>query len=245
MLIINKTNTRMAKPVRRTLFKVRSKLRITISNLLILLLPLILSCAMSHADSDTSEFESDENFYYEDAFSDQEYTDTQPFFSIEALMGGQSLEHVQFDNGERDSIRAGSGVYIAIGLVHRMFEQKIAVGFKAGYLFDLITAKNNAGDKSVLSFTRKPIDIFGHYWIDRHIIGGGFTAHLDPIFTSRETTDSARYHTAYGAYAEYLYHFTGTGSALGIKYLSINYKNIRTSKTSDGSGWGISFNQLF
>mgnify|MGYP005988807137 CR=1 FL=1 len=217
------------------------------SSLLVLALCTLLLTpfGMGHADNDTSEFESDENFYYEDAFSDEEYTDTRPFFSVEALLGGQTLEHVEFDNGERDSIRAGSGVYIALGLAHRMFEKKMDVGFKAGYLFDLITAKNNAGDESVLSFTRKPIDVFSHYWIDRHIIGGGITAHLDPIFTSRETADSARYHTAYGAYAEYLYHFTGTGSALGIKYLSISYKNTRTGETSDGSAWGINFNQLF
>lgn len=201
-------------------------------------------------DFDDSEFEesdltSEEGFYYEDAFSDREYTDTRPFFSLEALLGGSTLEKIKFENGDVDSIRAGSGVYIAFGIAHLMFEKRMDVGIKAGYLFDLVTAKADTGSQSVLSFTRKPIDIFSHYWAGRHCFGGGVTAHLDPVFTSRETTDNAKYHNAYGAYAEYLFHFTGTGSALGIKYLSINYKNKKTDKISDGSAWGITFNQLF
>jgi hypothetical protein len=193
--------------------------------------------ALSLADEEDEEDE--------DAFSDREYTDTRPFFSIEALLGGETLEQIQFDNGETDSIRAGSGVYIALGVAHLMFEKRMDIGIKAGYLFDLITAKADDGSESVLSFTRKPIDIFSHYWAGRHCFGGGLTVHLDPVFTSRETTDNAKYENAYGAYAEYLFHFTGTGSALGIKYLSINYKNKETEHSSDGSAWGITFSQLF
>ena len=192
-----------------------------------------------------NDLESEEGFYYEDAFSDREYTDTRPFFRLEALLGGSTLEKIKFENGDVDSIRAGSGVYIAFGVAHLMFEKRLDVGIKAGYLFDLVTAKADTGSQSVLSFTRKPVDIFSHYWAGRHCFGGGVTAHLDPIFTSRETTDNAKYHNAYGAYAEYLFHFTGTGSALGIKYLSINYKNKKTDKISDGSAWGITFSQLF
>jgi hypothetical protein len=212
----------------------------------LLILPLL--CLLASADlkaESRDDLENDEDFYYEDAFSDQEYTDTRAFFSVEALLGGQTLEYVEFENGETDSIRAGSGVYIALGFAHLMFEKKMDIGIKAGYLFDLITAKNNAGEKSVLSFTRKPLDLFSHYWFDRHAFGGGISAHFDPVFTSRETTDSAKYKTAYGAYAEYLYYFTGTGSALGFKYLSIDYKNRDTNEVSSGSAWGITFNQLF
>jgi hypothetical protein len=196
-------------------------------------------------ETESSNPEADEGFYYEDASADHEYTDTRPFFSIETLLGGQTLERIEFESGETDSIRAGSGVYIALGVAHLMFEKQMDVGIKAGYLFDLVTAKDNEGNESVLSFTRKPIDIFSHYWVDRHCWGGGLTAHLDPIFTSRDTTHSAKYENAYGAYAEYLYHFVGTGSALGIKYLSINYKNRETKEVTDGSAWGITFSQLF
>ncbi|NRA23649.1 MAG: hypothetical protein HRU08_04075 [Oleispira sp.] len=218
------------------------------STLLILLQAMSLSCyadaIISIDDSDT-KFEDDEDFYYDDASTDLEYTGIRAFFTVEALLGGQTLEHIEFENGETDSIRAGSGVHLALGVAHLLFNKQIDVGIRGGYLFDLVTAKNDQGKESVLSFTRKPIDIFSHYWINRHRWGGGISMHFDPIFTSRETTDSARYHHAYGAYAEYLYHFTGTGSALGIKFLSINYKNKETGKISDGSAWGITFNQLF
>jgi hypothetical protein len=210
--------------------------------------PCLLSLLISFATPALSledEEDEEEGFYYEDAFSDREYTDTRPFFSIEALLGGETLKQIQFDNGETDSIRAGSGVYIALGVAHLMFEKRMDIGIKAGYLFDLITAKADDGSESVLSFTRKPIDIFSHYWAGRHCFGGGLTVHLDPVFSSRETTDNAKYDNAYGAYAEYLFHFTGTGSALGIKYLSINYKNKETQHSSDGSAWGITFSQLF
>lgn len=196
---------------------------------------------------DDAEFDAEtkEGFYYEDAFSGDDYSDTRPFISIDALLGGQTLEKIEFENGEVDKIRAGSGVSFSLGIAHLMFEKRVDVGIKAGYLFDLITAKNSDGDESVLSFTRIPIDIFSHYWAGRHIWGGGLTAHLDPKFTSRETTDDARYHTAYGAYIEYLFHFTGTGSSLGVKFLNINYKNKKTNDVSDGSSLGITFSQMF
>jgi hypothetical protein len=183
--------------------------------------------------------------YDEDAFSDRTYTDTRPFFSLEALLGGKTLKEIKFKNGDTDSIRAGSGVYITLGVTHLMFEKRMDIGIRAGYLFDLITAKSDNGSESVLSFTRKPIDIFSHYWAGRHCFGGGLTAHLDPTFTSRETSDSAQYNNAYGAYAEYLFHFTGTGSALGVKYLSIDYINKKNGNITDGSAWGITFSQLF
>lgn len=196
-------------------------------------------------DEDFENDEEDEGFYYEDAFSDDEYADTRPFISIDALLGGQTLEKIRFDNGETDSIRAGSGVQLSIGITRLMFERKIDVGMKAGYLFDLITAENSTGDKSVLSFTRVPVEIFSHYWSGRHIWGGGLTAHFDPKFTSRNTSDNAKYHTAYGAYAEYLFNFIGTGSTLGVRFLNINYKNKKSNEVTDGSAWGITFTQLF
>jgi len=208
-----------------------------------------LLCALAgpaaSLENEDEELDTDEGFYYDDAFSDREYTDTRPFFTLEALLGGETLERIEFENGDTDSIRSGSGVYVALGIAHLMFEKQMDVGIKGGYLFDLVTAKDNEGNESVLSFTRKPIEIFSHYWVNRHCLGGGLTVHLDPIFTSRETSHSAKYDNAYGAYAEYLFHFTGTGSALGVKYLHINYKNKQTGATRDGSAWGITFNQLF
>lgn len=212
---------------------------------LICLLLSSLAIPILALETTDSELEVDEGFYYEDAFSDREYTDTRAFFSLEALLGGQTLENIEFKNGDSDSIRAGSGVYVALGIAHLMFEKQMDVGIKAGYLFDLVTAKDNEGNESVLSFTRKPIDIFSHYWVGRHCWGGGLSAHLDPVFTSRDTSHSARYKHAYGAYAEYLFHFEGTGSALGVKYLHINYQNRKTHDITDGSAWGITFSQLF
>jgi hypothetical protein len=212
----------LAKPVLRTLW------------LLFALVPTIFC----HAATTSLDYD-------EDAFSNRVYTDTRPFFSLEALLGGDTLKEIEFENGDTDSIRAGSGIYIALGVAQMMLEKRMDVGIRAGYLFDLITEKSDDGSKNVLSFTRTPIDIFSHYWAGRHCFGGGVTAHLNPTFTSRETSDDAQYKTAYGAYAEYLFHFTGTGSALGFKYLSIDYKNKKNGHITDGSAWGMTFSQLF
>jgi hypothetical protein len=224
----------LAKPMLRTLL------------LIFALVPTIFCHAATPSlDDNEREIETEQDLYYEDAFSNRNYNDTRPFLSLEALLGGDTLKKIEFENGDTDSIRAGSGVYVALGVAHLMFEKRMDIGIRAGYLFDLITAKADDGSQSVLSFTRNPIDIFSHYWSGRHCVGGGLTTHLDPTFTNRETSNSTQYNTAYGAYAEYLFHFTGTGSALGFKYLSIDYKNKKNGNITDGSAWGITFNQLF
>ncbi len=193
----------------------------------------------SHNDHEPEELLSDDDFYVD------EYSENRVFFTIEALLGGKTLEHVTFENGDTDSIHAGSGVYFALGAAHLMFDKRLDVGIKGGMLFDAVTAENALGDKSILSFTRYPIDIFSHAWIGRHIIGGGISYHINPTFTSDRTNHSANYHDALGVYAEYLYHFTGTGTALGLKYLMINYTNEDTKEVANGSGLGITFNQMF
>lgn len=233
----------------------------TPSNQLLPLLLVILLASISHAslshdistdyDQDDSlhssgeEFNDEEKLVSDDDFYLDEYSRNRVFFSIEALLGGNTLEHITFDNGEKDSIRAGSGVYLALGAAHLMFDKRLDVGIKGGFLFDTVTAENEEGDKSVLSFTRNPIDIFSHIWLGRHIIGGGISYHIDPVFKSDSTNHSAHYKNATGIYTEYLYHFSGTGTALGVKYLSIEYKNEENGKVANGSGFGITFNQLF
>jgi len=177
--------------------------------------------------------------------ADEEVTDNRIFLTVEAMLGGSTLATVEFEDGDVDRIRAGSGIYLGLGAAHLMFDKHMDVGVRAGYLFDLITAKNDAGDESVLSFTRWPLDVFSHYWIDRHCLGGGLTMHFDPKFSSRETTDDAKYHDALGIYGEYLYHFVGTDSALGVKYLNIDYKDKETGEVTNGSGWGMTFTQSF
>lgn len=201
------------------------------------------------AQTEDDRFQAEDEEFAEELVSDDDfytynYADDRVFFAIEALLGGSTLERITFDNGDTDSIRAGSGVYLAVGIAHLMFDKQMDVGIKGGYLFDLITADNEEGDKTVLSFTRKPVDVFSHAWFNRHCLGGGLTVHFDPVFESRKTDHKAHYENAVGAYAEYLYHFEGAGSALGIKFQKINYKNKQTGHVSDGSGWGITFNKL-
>lgn len=189
--------------------------------------------------SNEEELVSDDDFYID------EYSENRVFFTLEGLLGGNTLETVTFDNGETDSIRAGSGVYLALGAAHLIFNKQMDIGFKGGILLDQVTAKNNMGDKSTLSFTRYPIDVFSHVWIDRHIMGGGISYHIDPAFKSSTTNHKTRYENTLGVYVEYLYHFVNTGTALGVKYMSISYKNEETKKETDGSGIGVTFSQLF
>ena len=215
---------------------------------------LILSCHSLWADETSAQtedarFQEEDEEFAEELVSDDDfytynYSDDRIFFAIEALLGGSTLERITFENGDTDSIRAGSGVYLAVGIAHLMFDKQMDIGIKGGYLFDLITADNEEGDETVLSFTRKPVDFFSHAWFNRHCIGGGLTVHFDPVFESRKTDHKASYENAFGVYAEYLYHFEGAGSALGIKFQKINYKNEKTGHISDGSGWGITFNKL-
>ena len=182
---------------------------------------------------------SDDDFYVDD------YSESRIFFSIEALLGGSTLETVNFSDGETDSIRAGSGVYLALGATHLMFDKSMDIGIKGGYLFDSVTAESVSGEKSITSFTRKVVDIFSHYWIGRHGLGGGISYHMNPEFKREKTDNNQHYHNAMGAYAAYLYHFVGSGTALGVKYLVIDYENKDNGKRANGNGWGITFNQLF
>ena len=51
--------------------------------------------ATASLDDDERQLETDEDVYYEDAFSNREYTDTRPFFSLEALLGGDTLKEIE------------------------------------------------------------------------------------------------------------------------------------------------------
>lgn len=194
---------------------------------------------------DEADAELDEDFIYVDAFSDDLYTATRFFFSIDALYGGKSLNRVYFPNGEGDSLRAGTGISFSLGIAHLLLQKKVDVGIKAGYLFNTITAKNSLNEENELSFSRKPIDIFTHYWVNRHSFGGGLTAHIDPKFTTEQGSMNQQYKTAYGAYLEYMFFFPNAGSALGIKYLNISYENQKTQEITEANSWGITFSQLF
>ena len=218
----------------------------TLPSLRLILLLLLFSHASFSTETNTASSYNEEELVSDDDFYIDEYSENRFFFSIEALLGGNTLEHITFDDGETDSIRAGSGVYLALGAAHLMFDKSIDIGIKSGILFDTVTVKNkDTHNNSVLSFVRYPLDIFGHIWLDRHIIGGGISYHINPVFKSNKTSDTASYKNALGLYAEYLYHFTGTGTAIGIKYLSIRYENADNNKSADGSGLGITFSQIF
>ena len=199
----------------------------------------VLDYRQSYDDGYQEELVSDDDFYID------EYSENRVFFALEASLGGNTLETITFDNGETDSIRAGSGIYFSLGAAHLIFNKNMDVGFKGGILVDQITVENNIGDKSTLSFTRYPIDLFSHVWLGRHVMGGGLSYHIDPIFRSDATDQKSRYKDALGAYVEYLDHFVDTGTALGIKYMSIRYTNEETKREADGSAVGITFSQLF
>lgn len=223
-------------------------LKLYISVLLICFSPASLSSEnTSDNNTESSLYSNDDEFVYEedDDFYVDEYSENRVFFNIEALLGGSTLERATFRNGETSSIRAGSGVHLALGFAHLMFNKNMDVGIKAGYIFDTVTTKSTDGDKSAMSFTRKAIDIFSHTWIGRHGLGGGISYHLDPTFQSNNNDKKAYYHNAIGAYVDYFYHFVDTGTAIGLKYSSINYKNKETDNVINGNGWGITFNQLF
>lgn len=216
---------------------------------------LVLSFSHTSLSTETeSDHDSNDPFYIPDSefvteedddFYVDEYSENRAFFTLEALLGGSTLERITFKNGETSNIRAGSGVYLSVGFAHLIFNKNMDIGIKAGYIFDTVTAKSEDGDKAIMSFTRKAIDVFSHTWIGRHALGGGISYHLDPVFKSDNTHHSAQYNNAIGAYASYLYHFTGTGTGLGLKYSSINYKNKNTGRVVNGNGWGITFNQFF
>ena len=229
-----------------------TRLKLCISVLLICFSPFSLSSEnTSDNNSDNNPesplYSNDDEFVYEedDDFYADEYSENRFFINIEALLGGSTLERTTFNNGETSSIRAGSGVHLALGFAHLMFNKNMDVGIKAGYIFDTVTTKNEEGDKSAMSFTRNAIEVFSHTWIGRHGLGGGVSYHLNPSFQSNNSDNKAHYHNAIGAYADYFYHFVDTGTALGLKYSRIHYKNKETDRLINGSGWGISFSQLF
>ncbi len=190
-------------------------------------------------------FSAEEELVSDDDFYSDEYSRNRVFFTLEGLLGGSTLETITLDNGETDSIRAGSGAYLALGIAHLIFDRQMDIGLKGGILLDQVTSENDLGDKSTLSFTRYPIDIFSHLWLGRHIIGGGVSYHVNPTFKSDANSHSTDYENTLGVYAEYLYHFVNTGTALGVKYINISYTNESSGIETDGSGVGITFSQMF
>lgn len=89
--------------------------------------------------------------------------------------GGEKMVTMQYENGNKNDIRAGELAYLNTGVIIPNGTSDFETQFTIGWKFDSSNADN--GD---VSFYRYPIEIMQFYKPGRLRLGGGITYHLNP-----------------------------------------------------------------
>jgi hypothetical protein len=154
-------------------------------------------------------------------------------FNFELMTGGDELGYIQFDDGTKESVHAGSGVGFGAGVNYQLLPQ-VKAEVTLNYLSDSVSGDTAGGDSIEIDFTRYPVDVMGFYQHQKHSVGAGLTYHMSPSLSSG--SDNVDFDAALGSILEYRYFFTPQFS-VDLKMVNIDYEFKQV--TFDGSSFGL------
>lgn len=156
------------------------------------------------------------SLHAEEVYRQQQISETKGILGGGIAFGGDKVDEIQFNDGEADSIRAGSGLWFDLGF--RTQFAHWAVKGTIGYKTDTVSASN--GDAS---FSRYPLTLIASYNNDNNSFGAGFTHELSPEYDIDFgfINESADFKDATGLVLEYERNQGAWG--WGIRYTIIDY----------------------
>ncbi|WP_269618598.1 outer membrane beta-barrel protein [Zhongshania sp. BJYM1] len=167
-----------------------------------------------------------------------------PVLTAGYTSGGDTLVQVEFDDGDREKLKAGGAFLFGFGAEFVSSDKQLAVRLTANYHFDSIDAENGE-----TSFERYPIELMFFDQGERNRFGAGFTVHLSPtaqLKVDGQRRESINFDTALGLVFEYNY-LIGNAMWLGVRYTFIDYEtqNNINSVSVDGNHVGLMAHFIF
>ena len=148
---------------------------------------------------------------------------------------------------EKDSARAGGYVRVTFGGEIALADSDFSIQIAGGMLQDGLTSNINS-DKS--TFTRKVIEFIPFWNFDRHRVGVGAVAHLDPKWTldlDDQPTIRWEFDDAVGAVLQYDIRYDQDIS-VGARYTWIDYETVDDAPSQldvTGRALGLHFTYAF
>lgn len=156
------------------------------------------------------------------------------FGSVGYNYGGDDLATVIFTDGTSQTIKAGSGLALNLGVVHDFGGTAFALQSSFGYLVENTSAAN-----SNARFSRYPLEVIGFWRQGEHRFGAGLVSHLSPTLDLDNLGGTLDFDNASGVVFEYGY------GMFSVRYTDIDYGISGYSGSVDGSGMGIYFSTAF
>jgi long-subunit fatty acid transport protein len=159
--------------------------------------------------------------------------------SVGVGFGGDSLAKGEYSSGTDFSIRAGSGLTLAVGAAYQV-TPKWAVQSTVGYQFDT----TNASDGEI-DFTRYPVELLGFYTLnDRWRLGAGLrsatSATLGVSGAGYRFSSGEKFKSGLGQILEVQY-FMGESKrfALSGRYVLEEFESKQNGRTVSGNHIGL------
>lgn len=156
------------------------------------------------------------------------------FGSVGYNHGGDDLATIIFTDGSSQTIKAGSGLALNLGLVHDFGGTSFALQSTIGYLVENTSAANTNA-----RFSRYPVEVTGFWRQADHRFGAGLVNHFSPTLDLDNLGGTLDFDRASGFVIEYGYRM------FSMRYTSIEYSVSGYSGGIDGSGIGIFYSTGF
>ncbi len=146
--------------------------------------------------------------------------------------GGDELA-VAYSNGTSDSIRAGTGLTLALG-ARLWLQEGMSMDMTVGYKFDTVVATNGELDWSII-----PIDMILHSQVQNLHLGLGLTYHIDPELTGTGAASHINYDfdNSMGLVMEAGIELV-PNNVLGLRFTNIDYTTVSgTEVDADSVGF--------
>jgi hypothetical protein len=149
--------------------------------------------------------------------------------------GGDNVLEVTFQDGERESLRAGSGLLVSVGVIMATLPASapaLETQINMGWKFDSVSAGN--GDATWMLF---PLELLQFYRIGSWRIGGGLAMHLSPQLSGSGALDGADAGFDDAAGAVFEVDYINRSAYIALRATLIEYEYIGTQL--DGNNIGV------
>ena len=145
-------------------------------------------------------------------------------------LGGDEIAEVYFTDGNTQSVKAGQGGSLGVGMQLAFAQEKLLIHTSAGIKYVTTSA-----DNAHIRLTRIPVHLTAHYMVAPKLrIGGGVVTHRGIKFNADGIGDDLKFNGATGPMFEIAY------SGVGLSYTAMKYTD-EENNSYKANAIGLSF----